>query len=210
MRDRLLAIAAALPIAASPALAQGGASAPQAVKLGGYLQARETYQDGIGLTASINRARLTASGSVSGGVAWRVQGEFRTGNVGTGKASVALQDALPAGAGRFGVQFGQFKAPFTRGAGRARRVGTADRSTVVDSLAPADIRVAATACRRRATVAVGLFNRNGRNVTSSPDSALLGVARRPGGRFRSWCTESMGPRTSRRHRYRADQRQAPW
>ena len=47
----------------------------------------------MGLTGSINRARLTASGGVAKNVTWRIQGEFRTGSVGNGKASVSLTDA---------------------------------------------------------------------------------------------------------------------
>ena len=181
MRDHLLVLAAILPIAASPGLAQGGTSAPPSVKLSGYIQAREAYQDGIGLTGSINRARLTASGGVSGGVTWRIQGEFRTGNVGTGKASVALQDAYVRWTRKaFGVQLGQFKTPFTREfVTPLGDVETADRSTVVDSLAPKrDIGVMADyAVGGRGTLAVGLFNGNGQNVTANPDSSLLGVAR---------------------------------
>ena len=57
------------------------------------MQARETYREGVGLTGSINRARLTAFGNAAKDVTWRVQGEFRTGSVGTGKAPVSLQDA---------------------------------------------------------------------------------------------------------------------
>ena len=58
----------------------------------GYVQVRETCRDEVGFNASINRARITAFGTVVKDVTWRVQGEFRTGSVGTGKASVALQD----------------------------------------------------------------------------------------------------------------------
>jgi hypothetical protein len=72
------------------AVAQTPAAATSPVKLSGYVQARETYQENIGLNGTINRARLAASGSAAGNITWRVQGEFRTGNVGTGKASVSL------------------------------------------------------------------------------------------------------------------------
>ena len=41
---------------------ESAAQTTPAVRLGGYLQGRETYRDGVGLTGSINRARLTASG----------------------------------------------------------------------------------------------------------------------------------------------------
>jgi hypothetical protein len=100
----------------SRAVAQSSSnSSPPPVKLSGYIQGRETYQENVGLTASINRARLAVSGSLIGGISWRIQGEFRTGNVGTGRASVALQDAYVRWARKeLGVQLGQFKTPFTR------------------------------------------------------------------------------------------------
>src|SRR6478672_2384815 len=107
---------------ATRAAAQGAAPAPAAappsapsVRFTGYLQARETYRDEVGLTGSINRARLTAYGGLARDVTWRVQGEFRTGAVGTGKASVSLQDAyIRYRTGNFGIQAGQYKTPFTR------------------------------------------------------------------------------------------------
>jgi phosphate-selective porin len=103
-------------IAAVAAQAQGAPGAnPSPVKLSGYIQAREVYQSRIGLTSSINRARLAASGSVIEAVTWRIQGEFRTGSVGTGRASVSLQDAYIRYAPKtWALQAGQFKTPFTR------------------------------------------------------------------------------------------------
>ncbi|HEV8454839.1 MAG TPA: porin, partial [Gemmatimonadales bacterium] len=82
------------------------------VKLSGYIQAREIYQSKIGVTSSINRARLAASGSLIEAVTWRIQGEFRTGSVGTGKASVSLTDGYVRYAPQsWAVQIGQFKTP---------------------------------------------------------------------------------------------------
>jgi hypothetical protein len=166
----------------STAVAQRSATATSSpVKLSGYIQARETYQESIGLNGTINRARLTASGSATGNIAWRIQGEFRTGNVGTGKASVSLQDAYVRWArDRVGVQVGQFKTPFTREfITPLAEVETADRSTVVDSLAPKrDIGVMADyAFGGRGMVTVGVFNGEGQNVTVNRDSSALGVAR---------------------------------
>src|SRR5689334_13398026 len=98
----------------APAHAPAPTQTPSA-RISGYLQARETYRDGIGFIGSINRARVTVGGGVIKDVTWRVQGEFRTGSVGTGRASVSLQDAYirykPA---NLGIQVGQFKTPFTR------------------------------------------------------------------------------------------------
>jgi phosphate-selective porin len=165
-----------------PALqAQTTPSPPPPVRLSGYIQGRETYQDEVGLVGSINRARLTASGTVRGDVAWRIQGEFRTGNVGTGRASVSLQDAyLRWSRNTLGVQVGQFKTPFTREfITSLSEVETADRSTVVDSLAPKrDIGVMADyAFGGRIAVFGGVFNGEGQNVTANTDSSALGVAR---------------------------------
>jgi phosphate-selective porin len=120
------------PPAASPA------PAAPSVRFTGYIQARETYRDGVGLTGSLNRARLAAFGSAAKDLTWRIQGEFRTGSVGTGKASVSLQDAyVRYKPGQFGIQAGQFKTPFTREfITSLADVETADRATVVDSIAP--------------------------------------------------------------------------
>lgn len=172
----VLLVSVTVPYAA----AQTPAAAPT-VKVGGYIQARETYQKAIGLTGTINRARLAASGSASGDITWRVQGEFRTGNVGTGKASVSLQDAYVRWVrSGVGVQVGQFKTPFTREfITSLAEVETADRSTAVDSLAPKrDIGAMVDyALGGRATVNLGVFNGEGQNLTANTDSSALGVAR---------------------------------
>ena len=184
-----LALSPTLLLLASPSLRSGqtllaqapSSSPPPAVKLSGYIQGRETYQENVGLVGTINRARLTAAGGVAGNVTWRIQGEFRTGNVGTGRASVSLQDAYVRWArNTLGVQIGQFKTPFTREfITSLSEVETADRATVVDSLAPKrDIGVMADyAIGGRATISAGVFNGEGQNVTANTDSSALGVAR---------------------------------
>lgn len=166
--------APAAPPAATP-------SPPPSVRFTGYIQARETCRDGVGLTGSINRARLTAYGTVAANFTWRIQGEFRTGSVGTGKASVSLQDAyIRYKTGDFGVQVGQFKTPFTREfITSLADVETADRSTVVDSIAPKrDMGIMADyAIGPTATLMLGVFNGEGQNVTANTDSTLLWVGR---------------------------------
>jgi hypothetical protein len=156
-------------------------SPPPAVKFSGYIQGRGTYQDNVGLVGSINRARLTAAGTVTGDVAWRIQGEFRTGNVGTGRASVSLQDAyIHWTHNSLGAQIGQFKTPFTREfITSLAELETADRATVVDSVAPKrDIGLMADyALGGRAMIYAGVFNGEGQNVTANTDSSALGVAR---------------------------------
>ncbi len=154
--------------------------APSPVKLSGYIQAREVYQSDVGLTASINRARVSASGGIVPGVAWRIQGEFRTGSVGNGRASVALQDAyIQYDPGSWSVQVGQFKTPFTREFMTSLAdIETADRATAVDSLAPKrDIGLMAEYSYRRVALWAGVFNGEGQNVTANTDSTMLGVAR---------------------------------
>ena len=154
--------------------------APSPVKLSGYIQAREVYQRNVGLTASINRARLSASGGIVQGVTWRVQGEFRTGSVGNGRASVALQDAyIRYNPGAWAVQAGQFKTTFTREfITSLADIETADRASVVDSLAPKrDIGLMAEYIYRGVGLWAGVFNGEGQNVTANTDSTMLGVAR---------------------------------
>jgi hypothetical protein len=172
-------------VAAAGAAAQEKAAGSQgpAVRWSGYIQARETYRDGAGLTASINRARLTAAGNAAENVTWRVQGEFRTGSVGTGRASVSLQDAyVRYRSGSLGVQAGQFKTPFTREfITSLADVETADRAVAVDSFAPKrDIGIMADYDFGGAMAMLGVFNGEGQNLTANADSSLLVVARATG------------------------------
>lgn len=161
--------------------AQQPAPASAGVKLSGYIQARETWQKDIGLQGSINRARLSAGGGIAADFTWRIQGEFRTGNVGTGKASVSLQDAFIRWQHRaLGIEVGQFKTPFTREFMTSLAdLETADRSTVVDSLAPKrDLGLMAdVAITTKAMLYGGVFGGDGQNVTTNKDSTVLGVAR---------------------------------
>lgn len=185
MRTPFVVLGTVFAFGVRPLTAQAPANtAPAAsptVRFTGYLQARETYQEGVGLTASINRARLTAYGTLVPSVTWRIQGEFRTGSVGTGRASVSLQDAfIRYTHTAWSVQAGQFKTPFTREYWTSLAdVETADRSTVVDTLAPKrDIGLMGEYnLRKVATVYAGVFNGDGQNVTVNADSNSLGVAR---------------------------------
>jgi hypothetical protein len=133
------------------------------------------------MTATLNRARLTATGTIATGFSYRIQGEFRTGNVGTGKASVSLTDAYIRWSRQaFGVPVGQFKTPFTREyLASIADIESLDRSTVVDSLAPKrDIGITADyQFGKHLYVTAGAFNGEGQNVTANRDSTVLGVAR---------------------------------
>lgn len=170
----------ALPLPGQSPDPKPGATSPSPLKLSGYLQAREVYQSGSGLTGSINRARLAASGTLVEVVTWRLQAEFRTGSVGTGRASVSLQDAyLRYNPGKWAVQAGQFKTPFSREfITSLADVETADRSAVVDSLAPKrDIGLMGEYNFPWLTLLGGVFNGEGQNVNVNADSTVLGVAR---------------------------------
>lgn len=168
-------------VAPPPPSAPPTPAATPAVKLSGYLQARETWQQDVGLTGSINRARLAAAGTVAPAVTYRLQGEFRTGSVGPGRASVSLQDAFIRYArDRWALQVGQFKTPFAREfVPSLADLETADRATVVDSLAPKrDIGLMGEYTVARAvSVYAGAFNGEGQNVSANRDSTALGVAR---------------------------------
>ena len=181
---QILLLTGAIFLTGGPLIAQQPAKAAPAssgVKLSGYLQARETWQKDVGLTSTLNRARLTAAGGVATDFTWRIQGEFRTGNVGTGKASVSLTDAYVRWKHRdLGLQAGQFKTPFTREyVTSLADLETADRSTVVDSLAPKrDIGVMGDyELRKKVTFYAGVFNGEGTNITGNRDSTVLAVAR---------------------------------
>ena len=173
-----------LALAAAPLAGQESSAPPPpppAVRLSGYLQARETWQRGVGLTSSLNRARLTAAGGIASDFTWRLQGEFRTGSVGTGKASVSLVDAYVRWQHQqLGIQVGQFKTPFTwEYVTSLADLETADRSTAVDSLAPKrDIGVMGDyRIQDVARFYAGVFNGEGTNVNVNKDSTLLGVGR---------------------------------
>lgn len=167
------ALAAQQPAAPAPA-----PSTP--VKMSGYLQTRLAIQKDVGMTATINRARLTAMGTIATGFAYRIQGEFRTGSPARG-ASVSLTDAFIRYVRYgFGVQVGQFKTPFTwEYVTSIADIETLDRSTIVDSLAPKrDLGIAADyQVGPRLLVTAGVFNGEGVGVTANRDSTLLGVAR---------------------------------
>ena len=77
----LLSVVPCRPLCAQSPPAPATASAPSgpSVRFTGYVQARETYREGVGLTGSINRARLTAFGNAAKDVTWRVQGNFAPG-----------------------------------------------------------------------------------------------------------------------------------
>src|SRR5262245_9701256 len=89
------------------------AAPPSTPKLGGYVQARETFQDGPGLTGTINRARVFVQGAVHPAFTYRVAVEFAAPS-GT-SASPSLRDAyLRWTHNWFQATGGQLKTPFSR------------------------------------------------------------------------------------------------
>lgn len=173
-----LAVPLLFLLSAAPLVAQ---SSPPTIKLSGYLQARETWQENVGLTASINRARLGATGTVAPPITYKIQAEFRTGSVGGGRASLSLTDAYVRWSrNRWSLQAGQYKTPFAAEyLTSLADVETADRAAAVDSLAPKrDIGVMGEyAVGKWVTAYAGVFNGEGTNLTSNADSTVLGVAR---------------------------------
>jgi hypothetical protein len=150
-------------------------------KVGGYIQARETYQSPIGLTATLNRARSSVDGSLPGGFSYRLLVEYEANGTATTAASVSLRDAyIRWQLDPLSVTAGQFKAPFSREyITSITAIETADRATVVDSLAPkrdiglmADLALGATGA-----LSLGVFNGDGQNRPSNRDSSVLVVAR---------------------------------
>jgi hypothetical protein len=61
-------------LAAAPALGQSVVNAP---KVGGYLQVRETAQEQVGLSATLNRVRVSADGALPSKFAYRVLVEYQ-------------------------------------------------------------------------------------------------------------------------------------
>lgn len=168
-------------VGASRGVAQITAPPPIPPRVAGYLQPRETYQSGVGLTGTLHRARLLVDGSISGGFSYRVSGEFRSGGTTTTKAGVALVDAfIRWSRATWTVIVGQFKTPFGREYLTSEpTLETADRASVSESLPPRmDIGVlGAYEVGKRGTVALGVFNGEGANSVTNRDSAVLVVGR---------------------------------
>ena len=146
-------------------------------RVGGYLQARETYQNKVGVTGSINRARASVDGSLPQHFSYRVLVEYEANGTATTAASVSLRDAyIRWQSEAFTFTAGQFKVPFSREfITSITAIETADRATVVDSLAPKrDIGVMGE--WRIGTIAglsLGFYNGDGQNKPANRDSSLM-------------------------------------
>lgn len=151
------------------------------VKVGGYIQARETWRDDSKLTATLNRARIFAEGSLTAGFTYRIMAEYEAGGTATTAASVSLRDAyIRWTRARVSVTTGQYKTPFSpEYITSITQIETADRSTVVDSLATKrDIGVMAQyVFGTFVTLQGGIFNGEGQNRIVNVDSSSLVVGR---------------------------------
>ncbi|MEO8294647.1 MAG: porin [Gemmatimonadota bacterium] len=154
---------------------------PALPKLGGYLQARENYQTRRGLTASLNRARVSVDGTAGGGFSYRILVEYAVPPGGTAASVVSLRDAYIRWIrSAFTVTAGQFKVPFSREFLTSITVlESADRSAVVDAIAPKrDLGLMAEYNWRSAiTISVGAFNGEGQNQPTNRDSVVMIAAR---------------------------------
>ncbi len=167
-----------LLLLATRASAQSPAGGPRIV---GYVQARETYQTGVGLTGTINRARVGVEGTIADGFSYRVTVELASGGSATTQFAASLRDAYVRwNRASFGVWAGQFKTPFSRQfITSLTDVETADRAAVVDAIAPKrDIGVMGDYnWHERAIASLGVFNGEGQNIGANRDSSVLVVGR---------------------------------
>ena len=166
-------------IAAPPAISTAPAFA--APKLGGYIQARETAQERVGLTATLNRARFSMDGGLSAGFTYRFLVELEAATGARTAAAVSLREAIIKWTlASWSVTAGQFKTPFSRAyLILVPQLETADLAAAVDSLAPKYDVGAMTeyALGPVATATVGVFNGEGQNATANRDSMVMVVGR---------------------------------
>jgi phosphate-selective porin O/P len=182
MRRQTLVLAAvlftatrALAAESVPATATQPSTAP---RVGGFIQARETYQDGPGLTGTINRARLGIEGKVPHNFSYRASFELAAPS-GT-SVTPSLRDAyLRWTHDWLTATGGQYKTPFSQEyLTSSSDLRVANRSFAVDSLATKrDVGVMAEAVNPWGTLSFGVFNGEGQNVTVNRDSTQLVVGR---------------------------------
>ena len=183
----LLGLALGILGSARPACAQSspdsstGSPGSYTPKVGGYIQARETYLDGPGLTAILNRARVTVEGPMPNHFSYRLMAEYEaaaTSPVST--ASVSLRDAFIKWAnGNFSATAGQFKTPFSREYLMSITVMETPDRAGIESLGPKrDIGVVAEYLLvPDLTISAGVFNGEGQNASFNRDSTVMFVGR---------------------------------
>jgi len=167
--------------AIAPAVAAAPALVPAPPRIGGYLQAREFASDRAGLSAVLNRVRMSADGTLPQRFSYRALVEYEASAGVRAPATVSLREAIvrwsPA---PFTLTAGEFKTPFTREYLIAvPALELADLATVIDSLAPKyDVGVMGeVAAGAWGTLAIGAFNGEGANSISNRDTTAMVVAR---------------------------------
>ena len=176
-------IALSLSLAWTPVRAEDLPSPPKISppRVVGYVQLRETWQDHLGLAATLNRARIGAEGGLPSRFSYRVLIELEAPASGRNPGTPSLRDAyIRWSSAPVSLWFGQFKTPFSREyITSITAIETADRATVVDTLATKrDIGVMADyAIGSLATLAFGVFNGEGQNANGNRDSTVLPIAR---------------------------------
>lgn len=177
----VLASVAGLLGGAASVRGQSAATPVPSVKVSGFLQLRETYQERVGLTGTVHRGRLIGEGPVAAGFLFRLSAELRSGGTATTRPTVMLVDAYVRWTrAEWTVTTGQFKTPFGREfLVPSPLLETADRATVSDSLAPRrDIGVMVGRTLGNVVAAsFGVFNGEGANTVVNRDSTVLLVGR---------------------------------
>jgi hypothetical protein len=168
-----------LSMLAGPAIAN--AQSPLAgSRLGGYVQVRETYVEPTGLTATLNRARLSLEGPLPNRFGYRLLIELQAGATARTPAQVSLREAIIRwSSGPWAIQGGQFKTPFSREyLIPVPMLETPDFAAVVDTLSPKyDLGVMGEYLLPYLGIGVGVFNGEGQNAGFNRDSTVLPVAR---------------------------------
>jgi Phosphate-selective porin O and P len=183
----ITAFAPARPAAAADAdsaAAPPPLTAPSVVSLprvGGYIQLREIAQERVGLTAVLNRARVSVDGALPRRFSYRALLEMQASAGARVPATVSLREAIVRWSPTpFAVTAGEFKTPFTREyLIPVPALELADLAIVVDSLAPKyDVGVMGEcALGAFAALYAGVFNGEGANSTANRDSIVLIVGR---------------------------------
>lgn len=183
--------AAASPVAAPPPPMNPAASMPPAPtsagsplplpRIGGYVQAREFYQENVGVTMLLNRVRFLITGTLPAKFSYNLLTEWQAVAGARLPSTVSLREAVirwsPA---PFTLTAGEFKTPFTREyLIPVPELEMADLAVAVDSIAPRyDVGVMGEyALGATATLAVGAFNGEGANTSSNRDSTVMLVGR---------------------------------
>ena len=152
-----------------------------APRLGGYLQFRETLIDPTGLSATLNRARLSADGTLPSRFSYRFLVEYQAASGPRTPALVSLREAYARWTyWPVAVTFGQNKVPFSREyLIPVTALETADLATVVDTLAPKyDIGMTGELqLSSMGSFAIGVYNGEGQNASLNRDSTVLWVSR---------------------------------